>query len=169
MTAGRSAGSPASGWLAGPGARSGGAVRLQSRPLPRPLARRVVSRLSRAHGDEPFSAVDARDTVRRVARIVAGLGLEATVFRGAVDLRGAEVDHVWLVVGSSERDSGWVVDVAFPLFVAPFVDALRRFVAGDASADELATAAAMAGLDDRVVGVFPAGTGYLGRPVWSGP
>ncbi|MGH8909730.1 MAG: hypothetical protein ACRD0K_25375 [Egibacteraceae bacterium] len=61
----------------------------------------------------------------------------------------------------------FVVDVTFPLFVDHFVEVLRRFVAGDATAAELDAAAAGTGVRQRVVGLFPAPVRYLGVPVWS--
>lgn len=137
-------------------------TRFRSLALPADVAGRVRERLARAHARQPFSAVDPRETVRRVARITEELGLRATVCRGAVDLRGAEADHVWLDV------EGRVVDVAFPLLEEPFVMLLRRFVAGEASPEELAEAAASADVERRVLGEFPEPLGYFGAPVWSG-
>lgn len=135
-------------------------TRFRSRPLPRALDTKLRRRLTAAHRDDPLSAVDARATVRRVAAVTADLGLSTTVYRGGLDLRGWEVDHVWLDV------HGRVVDAAFPLFVEEFVDVLRRFVAGDAAAEELAAAAVGATVDQRVLGLFPPTAGYLGQPVW---
>lgn len=136
-------------------------TRFRSRPLPPGSGAQLRERIAQLHRDDPLSAVDARATVRRVAAVAWQLGLPSTVYRGGLDLRGWEVDHVWLDV------DGRVVDAAFPLFVEDFVEVLRRFVAGDSSDDELALAAAGAGVDERVLGVFPPTTGYLGRPVWS--
>lgn len=136
-------------------------MRFHSLALPASVRAKVHARLRRAHDERPFSATDPRDTVRRVAGITADLGLQATVYRGVVDLRGAEVDHVWLDL------HGRVVDAAFPLRAADFVDLLRRFVAGDLDAEELAFAAERMELDARVLGEFPEPIRYLGRPVWS--
>lgn len=136
-------------------------TRFRSQPLPLALGRELRTRIALLHREDPLSAVDARATVRRVAAVAEELGLSTTVYRGGLDLHGWEVDHVWLDV------DGRVIDAAFPLFVDRFVDVLRWFVAGDASADDLAVAAADAGVDERVLGVFPSTTGYLGRPVWS--
>lgn len=136
-------------------------TRFLSRPLPVDFDTALRGRLADLHRADPLSAIDARATVRRVAEIATTLGFTATVYRGGLDLPGSEVDHVWLDV------DGRVVDAAFPLFVDAFVDVLRRFVAGDATADELAVAAASAGVEERVLGVFPSSAGYLGRPVWS--
>ncbi|MEX2620621.1 MAG: hypothetical protein WD250_10410 [Egibacteraceae bacterium] len=135
-------------------------TRFHSQPLPRELDRELRRRLVAAHREDPL-AVDARRTVRRVAALAADLGMAVTVYRGGLDLHGSEVDHVWLDV------DGRVIDAAFPLFVDRFVEVLRRFVAGDASAEELAAAAAGASVEERVLGLFPTRTGYLGRPVWS--
>ena len=136
-------------------------VRFTSEPLPAALGADVRRMLQREHGLRPFSAVDARDTVRRVAGAAHALGLRGTVYRGSVDLRGAEVDHVWL-----ELD-GRVVDAAFPLLEDRFVSLLRRFVAGDVEAEELADAAALSSLDARVLGQFPETIRYIGEPVWA--
>lgn len=136
------------------------ATRFHSQPLPQELDVELRRRLVAAHQEEPL-AVDARRTVRRVAALAAELGIPVTVYRGGLDLRGSEVDHVWLDVG------GRVVDAAFPLFVDRFVEVLRRFVAGDADAEEVAGAAAGASVEERVLGLFPTRTGYLGQPVWS--
>jgi hypothetical protein len=100
--------------------------------------------------------------------------VETTVYRGGLDLRGVEIDHVWLAAThpdpcapDPQLRTPFVVDVAFPLFVDHFVEVLRRFVAGDATAAELDRAAAGAGVRQRVVGLFPAPVRYLGVPVWS--
>lgn len=135
-------------------------TRFRSQPLPDGFAAELRRRLTAAHGAEPLSAVDARATVRRVAVLAADLGLRATVYRGGLDLRGSEVDHVWLDV------DGRVIDAAFPLFVEDFVEVLRRFVAGDAEAAEVAAAADGATVEERVLGLFPATANYLGQPVW---
>ncbi len=137
------------------------ARRFVSRPLPPALAGPLRVRLRGAHRREPFSAVDTRGTIRRVRSILSDLGVEATVYRGGLDLQGSEVDHVWLDVG------GRVVDVAFPLYVVDFVAALRCYVTGDVDDGALATVAAGAGVEDRVVGEFPAPLRYVGGPVWS--
>lgn len=137
-------------------------TRFRSLAFPADVAGRLRERLVRAHAHQPFSTVDPRETVRRVAGIVEDLGLRATICRGGVDLRGAEADHVWLDV------EGRVVDAAFPLLEEPFVALLRRFVAGEASSDELAEAAAGADVERRVLGEFPHPLGYIGAPVWSG-
>lgn len=134
--------------------------RFRSHPLPHGLDMQLRRRLAAAHRAEPLSAVDPRATIRRVRVLADDLGLRATVYRGGLDLRGSEVDHVWLDV------DGRVVDAAFPLFVEGFVEVLRRFVAGDADADELAAAAVDATVEQRVLGLFPATAHYLGRPVW---
>ncbi len=136
-------------------------VAFRSQPLPAPTARALRVRLVDEHGREPFSALDARGCVRRVAAIAEELGLRSTVYRGGLDLRGSEVDHLWLDV------SGRVVDVAYPLFVEEFVAVLRGYVAGDAGPGDIASAAALAGVDERVVGEFPAALAYRGTPVWS--
>lgn len=129
-------------------------------PLPAELGAAVRGRLWRAHAWKPFSAVDPRETVQRVARILEGLALTPTVYRGSLGLPGADVDHLWLDV------EGRVVDVSFPVLEDGFVDLLRRFAAGEAEPEALADAAARATLDRRVVGEFPESLRYIGAPVW---
>jgi hypothetical protein len=136
------------------------------RALPAHIGEDLRRRLRRAHNDEPFSPLEPRLTVRRAVEIVEAAGLSATVYRGGLDLRGSEVDHVWLAVDALHGDR-YVVDAAFPLFADEFVSALRAFVAGDASPDQLVAIAASAGIEERVLGLFPEPLRYLGRPVWS--
>lgn len=136
------------------------AVAFRSQPLPDAVVP-LRSRLAELHGAEPFTAVDPRDAVRRARGVAEALGIDATVYRGALDLQGSEVDHVWVNV------DGCVIDVAFPLFVPDFIAVLRRFVVGDAEAADLDAVAAPAGLDQRVLGEFPAPLRYRGEPVWS--
>jgi len=144
-------------------------VRFRSWPLPAHLDRKVRSRLRAAHRQEPFSPADPRAAAQRAAQVLAPLGLEVTVFRGGLDLRGAEVDHLWLAgFAAGAPDGGpFVLDPAFPLFDRDFVALLRSYVAGDGSREDLAAAAAGADLDDRVLGEFPPPINYLGSPVWS--
>jgi hypothetical protein len=163
----------------------------QPRPLPPPVARAVRARLREAHRSRPFSTADPRDTVRRVAGLLADLPVETTVCRGGLDLRGMEVDHVWialerrrgddrqprkgrgpLVTAASNAPAGrrlvaaYVVDAAFPLYEQEFVATLRSFVVGEADADDLEAAAAAAGVEARVLGEFPPPMRYVGDPVW---
>ena len=132
-----------------------------SQPLRPAVAQALRARLGVAHAAEPFSPLDPRATVKRVALVVRDIGAEGTVFRGGLDLRGSEIDHLWLDV------DGCVVDLAFPVFVDDFVVVLRRYVAGDARPADLAAIAAVAGVDERVLGLFPAPLRYCGEPVWS--
>lgn len=140
-------------------------TRFDSRALPGTVDTAVRELLATAHADEPFSPLDARSAARRAAALVTGLGLTATLYRGGLDLRGVEVDHVWLA--ASADGERFVVDAAFPLFCDAFVDVLRWFVCGDTTREELASVAAVSPLDERVVGVFPSPLRYLGAPVWS--
>ena len=133
----------------------------EAQPLPAAVDAQLRRRLRSAHAEEPFSTVDPRSTARRVAGIAKAVGLSATLCRGGVDLQGIEVDHVWLDI------DGRVVDVAFPLYRYAFVSLLRQFVAGDVSVDALESSAADAGVDQRVLGLFPAPVRYLGAPVWN--
>ncbi len=140
------------------------------RPLPHALGRALRDRLSRAHADEPFSPLEPRATVRRVTELVVGLPLRPSMYRGGLDLRGVEVDHVWLALGpdvDADQPPMWVIDVAFPLFEERFVAVLRRFVAGDASSGELEDTAVSAGFEERILGEFPAAVRYLGQPIWT--
>src|SRR5688572_3124008 len=107
-------------------------IAFQSRPLPGAVSPPLRRRLEDAHGSHPFSAEDPREAARRAVDIAEELGLEVTVYRGALDLAGAEVDHVWVNL------DGHVIDVAFPLFVPTFVDSLRRYVIGEVDVKELA-------------------------------
>ena len=132
-----------------------------SRPLPDSIGTILRERLAAEHVASPFSPLDPRSAARRVVDVVADLGATATVYRGTLDLRGSEVDHVW--IGVDDR----VVDVTFPVFVREFVDVLRDFVAGDADTADLAEAAEGAGLDARVLGIFPPPLRYRGAPVWA--
>jgi hypothetical protein len=87
--------------------------------------------------------------------------MSTRLYRGGVELTGAEVDHVWLAVDDL------VIDLAFPLFSADFRSLLPRFVAGEIEAVELEQAAAKTGIDERVLGVLPPSVRYVGRPVWA--
>jgi hypothetical protein len=136
------------------------------RALPARIGVDLLRRLRRAHDDEPFSPLEPRVTVRRAIEIVEAVGLRTTVYRGGLDLRGSEVDHVWLAVDAVPGDR-YVVDAAFPLFAEGFVSALRAFVAGDADPEQLLAIAARADIDERVLGLFPEPLRYLGRPVWT--
>lgn len=135
--------------------------RFHSRRLPGDQERALLLALADAHAAVPFSSVDARSTVRRVAEVSGRLGLSTRVFRGGLDLRGAEADHVWVSV------DGVVVDAAFPVLAEDFVDVLRQYVAGEADAATLEAAAVGLDVDARVVGAFPTRLGYVGCPVWT--
>ena len=132
-----------------------------SRRLPGDQHRRLRRRLADQHAAEPFSSVDTRATVRRVAELGSDLGLSTRIFRGGLDLHGVEVDHVWASV------DGIVVDAAFPLLDEAFVEVLRLFVAGDAEPEDLAGIADNSDFTRRVVGEFPSPLRYVGSPIWS--
>jgi len=129
-------------------------------PFPAPAGPRLVEALRSVHRAEPFGPGDVRETARRVVDVAVALGFEPVIVRGGVDVGGAELDHVFVVV--EER----VVDVALPLHAAGFVAAVRAWVAGDIDASQLTAEAARYGLDDRVVGEYPAGLRYRGAPLW---
>lgn len=132
-----------------------------SRDLPQPGGHALRTLLLRAHELEPFSPIRPRATARRVGALATGVGLIARLYRGGVELDGVEVDHVWLGVDDI------VIDVAFPLFKHDFRSLLPRFVAGEIEPEDLETAAARSGIEDRVLGVLPPLTRYVGQPVWA--
>lgn len=129
-------------------------------PLAARGAPRLRSALALEHARTPFHPGDVRDAARRVAGLCRSLDFEPVTIRGGLDVGGAELDHVWVVV---DRDV--VIDVALPLRAPSFVDALRRYVADEISASDLAWRAHAYGLDWRVVGQAPAGVRYTGAPV----
>lgn len=131
-----------------------------SRRLPQSDDRRLREHLAAEHAVAPFSSTDPRATVRRVVELTGDLGLQTRVFRGGLDLRGTEVDHVWVSV------DGVVVDAAFPVHDVEFVEILRRFVTGDVEPGLLASAAGSIDFTKRVVGEFPDPVQYVGCPVW---
>lgn len=144
----------------------------QSCEPPKGLAAALRERLTVAHSDAPFSPLDIRGALRRAAAVASDLGCSVTTYRGGLDLRGVEVDHLWLAAvpgpdAVNRMAAPFVLDPAFPVFDDRFLAALRRYVAGDGSPEELAEAAAGSGLDYRVLGVIPFPLRYLGRPVWS--
>lgn len=132
-----------------------------SRDLPQPSGKDFRALVARAHEQEPFSPVRPRVTARRVGALAAGIGLDARLYRGGVELGGVEVDHVWLAVDDT------VVDLAFPLFAPAFRSLLPGFVAGEVEPEDLESVAARAGIEHRVLGVLPPCTRYVGRPVWA--
>ncbi len=132
-----------------------------SRDLPQPGGHALRALALRAHEVEPFSPVRPRATARRVGALASGVGLAARLYRGALEVNGVEVDHVWLAVDDV------VLDLAFPLFVPSFRSLLPRFVAGEIDPKDLETAAAKTGVDDRVLGLLPPATRYIGHPVWA--
>lgn len=137
------------------------AVRLRPRPFPVPLGPRLRGALAAAHARDPFQPSMSREVAHRVAHVASELGLEPTLFRGGVDVGGAEIDHVWVVV--DER----VVDLALPLFADRFLEVVRAYVAGDIDSDVLERAAHPYSVRWRVLGAFPEDCRYVGAPVWS--
>ncbi len=129
-------------------------------PMPASLRSALGAALDEAHRDTPFLPDDVRDAARRVVEVARSLGLRPTVLRGGVDLGGAELDHVFVVV--EDR----VVDVAMPMQHRGFVLAARAWVAGDIELAELAEAAAPHGFEERVLGEYPSELRYRGAPVW---
>ncbi|MBW3561450.1 MAG: hypothetical protein KY437_03040 [Actinobacteria bacterium] len=117
--------------------------------------------MAAAHARDPFQPSMSREVAHRVAHVASELGLEPTLFRGGVDVGGAEIDHVWVVV--DER----VVDLALPLFAERFLEVVRAYVAGDIDSDVLERAAHPYSVRWRVLGAFPEDCRYVGAPVWS--
>lgn len=136
-------------------------TRLEPSPLPRAVAEPLVAALGAAHEVDPFSPRDVRRAARRVVRVAERLELAPVVFRGAVAIGWAELDHVFVVV------DGHVLDVALPLGADGFRAAARGWVAGDLTLAELAAAADRHALEERVLGAFPEEVAYRGAPVWS--
>lgn len=133
----------------------------RSRALPEPATAALRTLVDRAHDTEPFSPARPRAAARRVGVLASEVGLAARLYRGGVELAGAEVDHVWLAVDDV------VIDLAFPLFAPAFRQALPAFVAGEVEQDELESIAARSGIDDRVLGLLPPRVRYVGSPVWN--
>ncbi len=136
------------------------ARRLRPRPFAAPLGPRLRGSLASAHAERPFAPTDPRRAARRVLRIAARLGMEASVYRGGLDVGGAEVDHVWVVVDDR------VIDPAFPLFAPRFVASVRAFVAGDLEPADLERCAHPYSVRWRVIGDFPEECRYVGQPFW---
>lgn len=133
----------------------------------RALSADVRARLGEEHRRRPFVASDVRDAVRRAAGTLTDLPVSAVTFRGGLQLRGVEVDHIWLVLRAEDAEDPCVIDVAFPLFAEDFVALLPRFVAGEVEREELDDVGRDAALDQRVLGRMPRSVRYCGMPVWS--
>lgn len=129
-------------------------------PFPAPLRATLQEALADEHAAVPFGPEDVRAAARRVVAVVEELGHSATIVRGGVDLGGAELDHVFVVV--EDR----VVDVALPVHARAFTGAVRAWVAGDLALDELSGRAARYGIEHRVLGEYPAPLRYRGAPLW---
>ena len=126
-----------------------------------PQGPRLLAALAHEHARAPFTPRAVRAGARRVVSVAERLGLDAILVRGSVDVGGAELDHVWAVVG--ER----VIDVPLPLRSGSFVDVLRGYIAGDVEPHDLELAADAYAIDWRIVGEFPNGVRYYGAPFWS--
>lgn len=129
-------------------------------PFPTEVRGELVATLEQLHADEPFGPMDVRATARRVAGAAATIGLEPMMVRGRVDVGGAELDHVFVVVDDR------VVDLALPVRAASFAQTVRAWVAGDLDHGELVARAAQHGIEDRVVGDYPRRLCYRGAPLW---
>lgn len=135
-------------------------VTYEPAPLPTEVRGELVTTLEGLHQEEPFGPQDVRATARRVVDAAAAIGLEPMMVRGRVDVGGAELDHVFVVV--AER----VVDVALPVRAPSFTGAVRAWVAGDLDLQELVARASRHGLEDRVFGDYPEPLCYRGAPLW---
>jgi hypothetical protein len=131
------------------------------------LVAELRRRLAVEHRRRPFVASDARDAVQRSRQALEDLAVTTVTFRGGLQLRGAEVDHVWLAVSAADGESPWVLDVAFPLFAADFVELLPRYVVGEIERTDLDRVSRHAALEQRVLGRLPPAARYCGEPVWS--
>lgn len=129
-------------------------------PLPPAIEAPVVGALRAAHEEQPFLPTDVRGAARRVVEVVAAVGLEAQLRRGALDLGGAELDHVFVVVDDR------VLDVAMPVNDESFLTAVRAWVAGDEDGHRLDALARRLDLGSRVLGVYPRALRYRGAPLW---
>lgn len=129
-------------------------------PLPAGAESTVLAELRAAHEREPFLPTDARGAAHRTAALVARVGLQARVLRGSLDLGGAELDHLFVVVGDR------VVDAALPVNDDEFLTVVRGWVAGDEEPERLVAVAAALDVSTRVVGLFPAQLRYRGAPLW---
>lgn len=129
-------------------------------PFPAPVREQLTGTLAALHADDPFGPGDVRGAARRVVGVAEGLGLDAVIVRGEVDVGGAGVDHVFVVVDDR------VVDVTLPVKAHSFVRAVRAWVAGDIERGELDALAGAHPFDRRVVGEFRAPLRYRGAPLW---
>lgn len=136
-------------------------MRLTSRSFPPSVDTELRATLEDEHARRPFTPTAVRDAARRVGKVVDDLGLDATTYRGGLDVGGAELDHVWAVIDQR------VVDVAFPLFADDFLSTVRAYVLGEIDGDELDRAAGPYPVRCRILGDYPQTCRYTGRPVWS--
>ena len=117
--------------------------------------------LDTEHRTRPFRLCDPRDAARRVDRLLRERGMRTVFVRGALDLGGAELDHVWTVA------DGHVVDVAVPCADPSFLPVLRAYVAGDVEPDAIDREASRRPFAERVLGAYDeARVGYVGLPVF---
>lgn len=135
--------------------------RFEPAAVPPPLGPRLRAALAREHARRPFTPCNVREAARRVAVVARRLDADAVIVRGGLDLGGAELDHVWVVVADR------VVDVAMPVNSAAFVDAVRAYVAGDLASRDLDHVAHGYHFAWRVVGEFQPPLRYFGEPVLS--
>lgn len=100
--------------------------------------------LKRQHHKQPFE-VDPRTTLGRVQNVAGVLGLEPPQkFVGTVEIAGVSVNHVWGVYEDV------VLDMSYPVLNEDFQEALRLFVMGDISHEELISTALQAAFSERL-------------------
>lgn len=136
-------------------------TRYASLAFPTGLREELAAQLVAAHAERPFRLVDPRDAARRVDRMLRARGIETVFVRGALDIGGAELDHVWTVA------DGRVVDVVVPVADPDFLRVLRGYVAGDVDPEDIDREAGARPIGDRVLGVYDEdAVSYVGMPVW---
>lgn len=100
--------------------------------------------LEHQHYVRPFG-VEPRTTLERVQNVAGVLGIEPPQkFVGTVEVAGASVKHVWGVY----KDV--VLDMSYPVLNEDFQEALRSFVMGDISHQELRSIATQAAFSERL-------------------
>lgn len=136
-------------------------TRFGSRAFPSDLQAALRDEIARAHRERPFRICDPRDAARRVDRLLHDHGVRTVFVRGALDIGGAELDHVWTVA------DGRVVDVTVPVADEDFLHLLRGYVAGDVEPEDIDRAANERPIELRVIGVYDeTRVSYVGLPVW---
>lgn len=104
----------------------------------------LYGELKHQHYIRPFE-VDPRTTLGRVQNVAGVLGFEPPQkFVGTVEIAGVSVNHVWGVYEDV------VLDMSYPVLNKDFQEALRLFVMGDISHEELISTALQAAFSERL-------------------